>query len=167
MKIPQKTFCAWWLIFNAFLSTCAVAFRTKHGHNNTRKCDTEGFVPVESLNGLVKSPSSFIISFIGRTVKILSVVYINAKWINASENLACTIIECAIVRNVLHVTLTCPFISWCSGAANVKWTPQVWHYSLNSVEVNYVPASAEIISKSHHPNSSTFQIWIWTYPDYP
>ena len=39
---------------------CAVAFRTTHGHNNTRKYDTEGFVPIESLNGVVGSPSSLI-----------------------------------------------------------------------------------------------------------
>ena len=37
--------------------------------NKTRKCDTEGFVPVASLCGVVGSPSSFIISLIGRTGK--------------------------------------------------------------------------------------------------
>ena len=36
----------------------------------THKCDTEGFVPVASLCGVVGSPSSFIRSFIGRTVKM-------------------------------------------------------------------------------------------------
>ena len=36
----------------------------------------------------------------------------------------------------------------CSGVANFKLTPQVWHSSLNSVGVNCVPASAETISKS-------------------
>ena len=56
-------------MFNAFLSTCAVALRTTHGQNNTRKCDTEGFVPVASLNGVVGSPSLFIRSLIGRTIK--------------------------------------------------------------------------------------------------
>ena len=54
-------------MFNVFVSTCAVAFRTTHGQNNTRKCDTEGFVPVSSLCGIVGSPSSFIRSLIGRT----------------------------------------------------------------------------------------------------
>ena len=68
--------------------------------------------------------------------KILSVIYINAKWIYASKTLACTIKECVIVRNIFHVTSTCPFISWCSGDANVKWTPQIWHLSLKYVEVN-------------------------------
>ena len=52
---------------NVFFSTCAVAFRTTHGQNKTRKCDTEGFVPVASLYGVVGSPSSFIRSFIGKT----------------------------------------------------------------------------------------------------
>ena len=32
---------------------CAVDLRTTHIQNNTRKCDTEGFVPVASLNGEV------------------------------------------------------------------------------------------------------------------
>ena len=141
-------------MFNVFVSTCTVAFHTTHGQNNTHKCDTEGFVPVASLCGVVQSPSSLIRSFIGRTGKILSVVYINAKWTYTSGTLACTIRECETVRNVLQVTSTCPFISWCSGAANVKQTPRVWHSYLNSVEVKCVPASAEILSKSHHPNWS-------------
>ena len=75
-KMPQNHFCAWWRMFNVFVSTCAVAFRTTHGQNKTRKCDTEGFVPVASLYGVVGSPSSFIRSFIGSTGKIWSVVYI-------------------------------------------------------------------------------------------
>ena len=49
---------------------CAVAFRTTHGQNNTRKCDTEGFVHVASLCGIVGSPFSFIRSLIGITGKI-------------------------------------------------------------------------------------------------
>ena len=52
-KIPQKPFCAWWRIFNVFVSTCAVAFRKTHGKNNTHKWYTEGFVPVASLCGVV------------------------------------------------------------------------------------------------------------------
>ena len=36
---------------------CAVALCITHGHNNTRKCDTEDFLPVTSLNGVVGSPS--------------------------------------------------------------------------------------------------------------
>ena len=139
-------FGAWWCIFNAFVPTCAVAFRTTHGKNNRHKCDTEGFVPDASLYGVVGSPSSFIRYLIVRTGKIWYVVYYNAKWIYASETLACTIRECAIVRNVLHVTSTCTFISLCSGAANSKWTPQVWNSCLNPIEVNYV-ASATLPAK--------------------
>ena len=94
-KMPRNTFCAWWRIFNVFVSTCAVAFRTTHGQNKTRKCDTKSFVPVASLYGVVGSPSSFIRSFIGRTGKIWSVVYINEKWTYISGTLACTIRACA------------------------------------------------------------------------
>ena len=161
MNIPRKPFCAWWPIFNAFVPTCAVAFRTTHRQNNTFKCYSEYFIDVASLNGIVVPPSWFIRSLIGRTGNIWSVVHSNAKWIYTSETLACTIRECAIVRNVLHGISTCPFIYWCSGAANIKLTPQVWHYYLNSVEVNCVPASAEINSKSHHPNSSIFTNLDW------
>ena len=57
-------------MFKVFVSTCTVALRTTHGQNKTRKCDTEGFVLVASLCGVVGSPSSFIISLIGRTVKM-------------------------------------------------------------------------------------------------
>ena len=121
------------------------------------------FLRFASLNGGVGSTSLFIRSLIGRTGKVWYIVYMNAKWIYTSKTLACTIIECAITHNVLHVTSTCSIIYWCSGAANVKWTTRVWHYSLKSVKVNFVLASAEIISKSHHPNSSIFQIWIVTY----
>ena len=53
-----------------FSQTCAVAFRTTHRQNNTRKCDTEGFVPVASLNGVVGSSSFFIRSLIGITRNI-------------------------------------------------------------------------------------------------
>ena len=119
------------------------------------------FCTFASLCGVVVSPSLFIRSLIGRTRKIWYVVYIIAELTYTSDTLACTIRECATLRNVLYVTSTCPFISWCSGAANVKRTPQVWHYSLNSVEVNFVPASAEILSKYHHPNSSIFPNMDW------
>ena len=57
-------------VFIFFMSTCAVALRTTHGQNNTRKCDTVYFVPVASLCDVVGSPSSFIRSLIGRTEKI-------------------------------------------------------------------------------------------------
>ena len=120
--------------------------------NNTRKYDTEGFVYVTSLNDVVGLTSSFLRYLIGRNRRIWSVVYMNEKWIYASKHLALTISECGIVRNVLRVTSTCLFIYWCYGAANVKWTAQVWYSSLNSVEVNCDPTSDETISKSHHPN---------------
>ena len=153
-KIPRKPFCAWWRIFNTFVPTCAVAFRTTHRKNNTCKCDTECFVPVTSLNYVVGSLSSFIRFLIGRNGNIWSVVYINEKWIYDSETIAFTIRECAILHKILHVTFTCQFISWCPGAANDKWDSRVWHSSLKSVKVNYDPVSAEFPSKSHHPNSS-------------
>ena len=144
-KIPRKPFCAWWHIFNTFVPTCALDFRTKHGQNNIHKCDTKGFVPVAGLNGVLVLPYLFIRSLIVSNGKMWSIVYMNAKWRYAYETLACIISECAIVRNVLHITSTCPFISWCSGADNVKWTPWVWNHSLNSLEVHCVPASAEIL----------------------
>ena len=133
---------------------CSFTYNT--WKNKTQKCDTEGFVPVASMCGVVGLPSSFIISLIGTTGEIWYVVYINVKWTYTSGTLACTIRECETVRNVLLSTSTCIFIYWCSGAANVKTNPLVWHSSLNSFEVNWVPASAEIISKSHHPNWSIF-----------
>ena len=92
------------------LNMCC-SFCTTHGQNKTRKCDTEGFVPVASLCGVVGSPSSFIRYLIGRTGKIWSAVYINAKWTYTSATLACTIRVCATVRNVLQVTSTFLFIS--------------------------------------------------------
>ena len=55
LRYREKTFA----LGDAYLTpffTCAVAFRTTYGQNNTRKCDTEGFIPVESLNGVVGSP---------------------------------------------------------------------------------------------------------------
>ena len=39
---------------------CAVAFRTTHGQNTTRKCYTEVFVSVAILNGVVGSLSLLI-----------------------------------------------------------------------------------------------------------
>ena len=160
-KVPWKPFCAWWHIFNAFLSTCAVDLRTTHGQNNMRKCDTKCFIPVASLNGVVGLPYLFIRSLIGRTGKIWYVVYMNEKWTYTSETLAFTIRECSIVRNFLHVTFTCPLISWFSVAANVKWTPRVCHSSLKSVKVNCNLPSAENISKSHQPNLYIFSNLDW------
>ena len=160
-KILQNLFRYWWRMFKVFVSTYDVAFRTTYWKNKTRNYDTEGFVPVVSLCGVVGLLSSFIRSLIVSTGKIWYVVCINTKWIYTSGTLACTIRECATVRNFLQVTSTCPFIPWCFGAANVRRTPQVWHSSLNSVEVNYVPVSAEIISKSHQPNWSIFPNLDW------
>ena len=113
------------------------------------------------FNVVIGSLSLFIRSLIGITGKIPYFVYINAKLIYDSKTLACTISECGIVRNVLHVTLTCLFIYLCYGDTNVKLTPRVWHSYLNSVEVNCAPASAEIIYKSHQPNLSIFTNIYW------
>ena len=129
--------------------------------HNIIKFDTNGFVPVVILNGLFGLPSLFIRYFISITQKIWSIVYFNKKWTHPSETPACTIIEGSFVLNILHVTLTCPFISWCSCSATVKWTPRVWNYYLSYVKVNCIPASAEIISKFHNPNSSIFPNLYW------
>ena len=40
-------------MFNAFVSTCTVAFCTGHGKNKTCRFDTGGFVIVSSLCGVV------------------------------------------------------------------------------------------------------------------
>ena len=120
--------------------------------------DTEFFVPVTSLCGVVGSLSWFTKCLIGRTRNILSFVYINEKCIYSSENRACTIIECAIVCNVNHVTSTWPLIYLWSGATNAIHTPRTEIPSWNSLEVNYMQESVLIISIFHQPNSSTFQI---------
>ena len=57
-------------MFNNFSPMCAVSFHTTHGQNKTRKYDTEGFVPVASLSGMVGFPSSFINYFVGTTSNI-------------------------------------------------------------------------------------------------
>ena len=57
-------------MFNSFVPTCAVYFCTTHGQNKIRKCDIEGYVPVASLYGVVRSPSSFISYLIGSTGQI-------------------------------------------------------------------------------------------------
>ena len=108
----------------------------------------------------------FIRYLIGSTGKILYVVYINEKWIYASKTLSCTISECAIVRSILHETSVFLFIFWCSGAAKAKWTPRVWHLSLNSVEVNCVPASSEIIFRPHQPNFFYFPSLDWNISNF-
>ena len=145
------------------------SFHQNRCKNDTCKWNTEGFVPVSSLikkNGVIGLLSLFIRSLIGSTGIIWYSVYINAKLIYASENLARTISECEIVCNVLYVTSTCPFIYWCSRYANVKWTPWVWHLSWNSIELNCVPASAKILSKSHHPNLSIFPNIYWNISNF-
>ena len=64
-------------MFNAFVSTCEVAFCTTHGQNKTHSYDTEGFVSVAILCGIVGSQSWFTKCWIGRTGDILSVMYIH------------------------------------------------------------------------------------------
>ena len=56
-------------MLNAFVPTCAVAFRTTYGKNKMRKCEFEGFIHVASLYGEIGFPTSFINSLIGIPVK--------------------------------------------------------------------------------------------------
>ena len=77
------------------------------------------------------------------------------------QNIAFTISECAIVRNIIQFTSIFPFISWCYGAANIRWTPWVYHSSWYSVEVNCAPESSEINCKYHQQNSSVFPNLDW------
>ena len=124
-NMTRKTFCDQWRMFNAFVPTCAVKFHTTHGQKKTFSFDTEGFMPVDSLCGEVGSTSWFDKCLIGRTRNIWSVMYIYEKCIYLSETRACTIIECAIVRNVLHVNSTWPFIYSLSSDANDTLTPRI------------------------------------------
>ena len=159
--MPWKPFCDWWRTFNDFVSTCAVYFRTRHGQNKTHMFDTEGFLPVESLCGVVGSPSWFTIFLIGITVSIWSVIYIDTKCIHSSETRMFTIIECEIVHNVCHVTSTCSFISWWYGAANDITTLRTERSSWNSLELNCVPALVWIIYISQQSNPPTFPNLAW------
>ena len=134
--------------------------------NYTRKCDIKVFIPVKSLYGVIELLYSSIMSFIGSTRKILSAIWINVKWIWASKNLTWTISECSNLCNIIHVTSNCMLIYWCYGAATVIWTPLVWYLSWKSKDVNYVPTSTKILSKSHQQNLSIFQILIEAYPIY-
>ena len=68
-------------MFKAFVSTCAFAFRKTHRQNKIRRFDTEGFVLVSSLCGVVGSSSWFTKGLIGRTGNILSVAYINTRYL--------------------------------------------------------------------------------------
>ena len=150
--IPQKPFCDWWRIFNAFVSTCAVAFHTTHVQNKTHRFDTKILVPVSSLCGVVCSTSWFTKCLVGSIVNIWSSVYINARCIYSSETCTYTMIECTIDRNVQHVTSTWSFIYWWSGAANTWCTTRTERPSWNSLEVNWVPVSFWILYISHKPN---------------
>ena len=67
MKVPQKPFYDWWHIFNTFVLTCEVAFRTTHEKKMKSLFDTEGFVPVDSLCGVVGLPSKLTKFLIGGT----------------------------------------------------------------------------------------------------
>ena len=145
-EYTKKPVCGWWRMLYDFVSTCAVTFCTKIGHNKTRGFGTEGFVPVSSLCGVVGSPSWCTKCLIGRTVNIWSLVYINAKCIYSSENLACNIIKCTTVRNVHHANLICPFIYWWYGAGKSINTPLTEIPSWKSLGVSCVPASVLILS---------------------
>ena len=52
-KDTPKHLCDLRLMFNAFVSTCEVAFFTTHGQDKTCRCDTEKKIPVASLCGVV------------------------------------------------------------------------------------------------------------------
>ena len=69
-KYSTKSFCDWSCIFNAFVSTYAVAFHATHGQNKTCRFDTECFLPVDSLCGIVGSPYWFNNYLIGGTFNI-------------------------------------------------------------------------------------------------
>ena len=73
-KMPQKPFCDWWWIFNASMSTFSVDSSTRYGQNKIGGFDTEGFVPVLSLCGVVGSPYLFTKCLIGRTGNIWSLM---------------------------------------------------------------------------------------------
>ena len=160
-KIPKKPFCDWLSMFNTFPSMCAVIFCTTHGQNVTGGFDTEGLLTVSSLCVIVGSLSWFIKCLIGKTGKMGWVVYIHAKCMYSYETHTFTIIECEIVRNVHHVTSTWLWISWWSGDSNVRRTPCTERPSWNSLEVNFIPSSVCICSKSHYSNLSNFPNLDW------
>ena len=113
-----KTFYDQWRMFKNFVSKCEVSFRITHWQNKTRRFDTEGFAPVSSLCGVVGSPSWFTKCLIGITGNIWSVVHINVRYIYLPETHVCTIIGCAIFRNVIQVNSTWLFVYWLYGVAN-------------------------------------------------
>ena len=57
-------------MFNTFVSTCAIAFFKTYVQNKTCKFDNEGYVPVDSLCGVIVSPSWFTKCLIGITGNI-------------------------------------------------------------------------------------------------
>ena len=148
-------------MFNAFMSTCVADFFTTHGQNITRVFYTEGIFSVEILCGIVGSLYWFTKGLICKTRNMRQVVWINSKCVNSSETRACTIIDCAIVCNVRHVTLTWPLIYLWYGADNLICTPRTERPSWKSLEVNCAPATVWIHSKSHQPKCSTFQNLSW------
>ena len=156
MKIPWKLFCDWCHIFHAFLYMCAVSFLTTHWQNTTRRFYTEGFIQYNSLCCVVGSPYWFIKSLICKTGNVLWVMYINKKCKYFPKTRVCTMIEYAILRNVLHVTSTWLLISWWSGAVTVSHTTCTDRPSWNSLDVSCVPASVWISFESHHSNASSF-----------
>ena len=119
------------------------------------------FLPVVSLCGVVDSPSWFLKCLIGKKGNMWWVVYINEKCMYYSKTRPCITIECAIVLNVCHVTPTWALISWWHGAVNLSRTPSTERTLWNYLEVNFVPASVWIWSKSHQPILSTFLNLDW------
>ena len=157
MNTTRKRFCDWWCMLNTFVSTCDFRITWK---NKTYWFDTEGFMPVVSLCGVVGSPPWF------NTFLLAEQVVYDQSWtlmqnIYSSETCACTIIECVIVYNIRHVTSTWPLITWCSGAANNSRNPPTERSYWNSLEINCMPESVWIVSISHQQNSSTFPNIYW------
>ena len=114
-----------WLMTHVWRLSVNVCSRffTTHGHTRTRIFDTEYFVPFASLCSVIGSPSWFIKCLIGKTVHIWWDVKITTKCV-LSKTRACTIIECAVVRNVYHFNSTWPIIYWWYGGANASCTPR-------------------------------------------
>ena len=131
MNTPWKPFCGWLCMFNALLSMCNIDSCTTHGQNRTRGFDTEGYLLVASLFGLVDFTYWFTKFLIGKTENMWWVVYINANFMYSSKTNVYTIIACLIVRNVCRITSTWPLVIWFSVAFNVSCNPRTQRPSLN------------------------------------
>ena len=135
--------------------------------NRTRRFYTEGFVPVDSLCGVVGSPCWFIKFLIGKTINRLWFMYINAKCMYYPKTCVYTIIECEIFYNLRHVNSTWTLFYWLSSDTNVSLITNIEIPSWKYLEVKFGPAAVCILSKSHQKNYLLLQICINTYLSYP